>query len=210
MKLKSIIILALLSMILFFIGEYTDNYLLRLITKPLPIIGMLVLLKPANNYSKFIFGGLSLSVIGDVLLEYNASLFVYGLVAFLLAHIAYIIAFFKRSNKIALLPLIFLMIYGVVIYWMLYPGLGNMAHPVLLYLIVILIMCWRAFAQANFNTNAIFSVAGSVLFVISDSLFALNKFYVEIQYAVYLIMITYWSAQILIFYSAFTDEKELK
>lgn len=207
-KIKSIITIGLLAMAFYFIGVYTDSFIVRMITKPLPVIAMLVLLKPINHYSKFIFAGLLLSVVGDLLLEYSASLFVYGLIAFLLAHITYIVAFFKRSKRIALIPLILLMAFGIVIYWLLYPGLGNMAHPVLIYIIVILIMSWRATAQGNFNKNSIYAVAGSILFVTSDSLIALNKFYVEIEYHHYLIMLSYWGAQSLMFYSAFADQQE--
>jgi uncharacterized membrane protein YhhN len=209
-KIKSIYTIGLVAMAFYFIGIYTDSFIVRMITKPLPIVTMLVLLKPINHYSRFIFSGLLLSVIGDLLLEYDASLFIYGLIAFMLAHITYIVAFFKRSKRIAPIPLALLMIFGIVIYWLLYPGLGNMAHPVLIYIIVILIMSWRATAQGNFHKNSIYAVAGSILFVTSDSLIALNKFYVEIEYHRYLIMLSYWAAQSLMFYSAFADQPEEK
>ena len=205
-KIKSIITIGLSSMAFYFIGVYTDSFIVRMITKPLPVIAMLVLLKPINHYSKFIFTGLLFSVVGDLLLEYSASLFIYGLIAFLLAHITYIVAFFKRSKRIALIPLILLMAFGIVIYWLLYPELGNMAHPVLIYIIVILIMSWRAAAQGNYDKNAIYAVGGSVLFVLSDSIIAFNKFYVEIQHAGYLIMLTYWAAQSLLFYSVYSHQ----
>ncbi len=209
MKTKSLVTFGILSMVVFFIGLYTDNYMLRMIAKPFPVLAMLVLLKPVDYYSKFVFGGLIFSVTGDMLLEYEPSMFVYGLIAFLLAHVAYIAAFLKRSKKIVLIPLIFLMGYGMVVYWLLYPGLGNMAHPVLIYIIVILTMCWRAFAQTDFNKYAVYALAGALLFVVSDSLIAFNKFYVELEFARYLIMLTYWAAQSLIFYSAYATQKKL-
>lgn len=193
-------------MVFYFVGVYTDNFWVQLVTKPIPIVVMLVMLKPVNHYAKFIFGGLVLSMVGDILLAYGDLYFVYGLAAFLLAHVAYIVAFLKRSQRLVLIPLLLLMLYGVAAYWLLYPGLGNMAHPVLLYILVILTMSWRAIAQRDFNKNAIYAVAGSVLFVLSDSIIAFNKFYVEIQHADYLIMLTYWMAQILLFYSAYYDQ----
>ena len=205
-KIKSFFTIGLIAMVFYFMGVYTDSLLVKLVTKPIPIIIMLVLLKPVNHYAKFIFGGLVLSMVGDILLTYGDLYFVYGLVAFLLAHVAYIIAFLKRSQRLMLIPLILLMLYGVVVYWLLYPGLGTMAHPVMLYILVILTMSWRAIAQRDYNKNAIYAVAGSILFVLSDSIIAFNKFYVEIQHADYLIMFTYWSAQILLFYSAFSDQ----
>ena len=206
-KIKSFFTLGILAVVFYFIGVYTHTFVLRLVTKPIPIIVMLALLKPTNHYSKFIFGGLVLSMVGDILLAYGDLLFVYGLAAFMLAHVVYIIAFFKRSKRLVLVPFILLMAYGIVMYWLLYPGLGTMAHPVLLYIMVILTMSWRAFAQGNYNKNAIYAVAGSILFVLSDSIIAFNKFYVEIQRASYLIMLTYWAAQSLLFYSAYSDQK---
>ena len=193
-------------MVFYFIGVYTDSFVLKLVAKPIPVLVMLAILKRTNYYSKFIFVGLVLSMVGDILLVYSDSLFVHGLAAFVLAHVAYIIAFFKRSKRLVLVPFVFLMAYGVAMYWLLYPELGTMAHPVLLYIMVILTMTWRAFAQGNFNKNAIYAVAGSILFVLSDSIIAFNKFYVEIQHASYLIMLTYWAAQSLLFYSAYSDE----
>ena len=208
MKFKSLITIAILSVILYFFGLYTDNHLLRMVTKPLPLIAMMVLLRPVTFYSKFVFIALLFSVIGDLLLEFNTSMFVFGLIAFLLAHIAYTTAFLKRSRKLMAIPFVLLMGYGAVVYWLLYPGLGKMALPVLIYIVVILIMSWRSMAQNDYDKKAVFAVAGSLLFVVSDSLIAFNKFYVEIQYAHYLIMISYWAAQGLLFYSAFADDKK--
>ncbi len=172
-----------------------------MITKPVPIFVLLAMIRPSSHYNSFIFTGLLLSVVGDVLLESSPSMFLFGLIAFLLAHVAYITAFIEREKKPELLLLIPITLYGAVMYWFLFPGLQQMAIPVLLYLIVILVMSWRAIAQRNFNDLAIYAATGAIFFVLSDSIIAFNKFYIEIPHAKWLIMFTYWTAQILIFYS---------
>ena len=201
MKQKTIITIAFISAALFFVGLYTDNYLLRMITKPIPILALILLIKQSSHYNKYIFLGLGFSVTGDFLLESSPTMFVFGLIAFLIAHLLYTVAFVKRNRQLSFLPLLILSAYGVSIYWLLYPGLQQMAIPVLLYIIVILIMSWRAIAQRNFDHYAIYAAIGSLIFVLSDSIIAFSKFYVDIPLARWFIMVTYWSAQGLIFYS---------
>ncbi len=208
MKQKTIITIAFISAALFFIGLYTDNYVLRMITKPIPILALILMIKPVTHYRKLVFFGLGFSVIGDFLLESSPNMFMFGLIAFLIAHLFYIGAFYRRNHSLKILPLILLSAYGAIVYYLLYPTLGNMAVPVLLYLVVILMMCWRAIAQNNYDEYAVYAAAGSLFFVISDSIIAFNKFYVEIPIARWMIMVTYWTAQGLIFYSAYKSEKE--
>jgi len=208
MKQKTALIIALFAVALFFIGLYTDSYLLRMLSKPIPILAMIFMLRPVTHYKKFVFLGLGFSVTGDFLLESSPDMFLFGLTAFLIAHLFYIGAFVKRNHNLKLFPLILLAAFGIVILYLLYPTLGKMAIPVIAYLVVILIMCWRAMAQNNYDDYAVYAAAGSLFFVISDSIIAFNKFYVEIPIARWMIMVTYWTAQGLIFYSAYKSEKE--
>jgi len=48
----------------------------------------------------------------------------------------------------------------------------------------------------------IWMMVGAILFVVSDSLLALNKFYVAINYAGIIVMLTYGLAQLFIVYGA--------
>ncbi len=207
MKRNSILILAALAVVLFFIGYITDNYVLRMIAKPIPLLVFLTLLKPVTAYRKLIFTGLSFSIAGDILLESSPDMFIFGLLAFLTAQIAYIIAFTKRSHQTPIIPAIILLVFGAGIYRVLYPGLHDMAIPVLVYLLVIITMAWRAIAQGKFDKYAIYAVIGSFFFVFSDSLIALDKFYMVVPYSRWMIMLSYWTAQSLIFYSAYRSSE---
>ena len=206
MKQKVFILAALIAMAAYFVGVYVDDHLVRMVSKPIPLILFLIMLKPHSLFKKYVFAGLLLSVLGDLLLEASPNYFIFGLLAFLTAHIAYILAFVQRNRDLHLLPALFLMVYGVIIYWILFPGLHALALPVLFYVIVILTMVWRAIAQYNYDRFAVFAVIGALFFVASDSLIAINKFYTLVPYSRWLIMLTYWLAQSLIFYSAYSTD----
>ncbi len=207
MKKKIILTTAFLGLILFFTGLYTDNYILRMISKPIPLLALMLLLKPDTPYRKAIFTGLVFSVMGDVLLESSPDMFLFGLLSFLSAQIAYIVAFTRRNRRLSLLPALFLFAFGAGYYWFLFPGLENMAIPVLVYLIVILTMAWRAIAQRKYDKYAVYALAGSLFFVFSDSMIALDKFHTSIAGSRWIIMISYWTAQYLIFTSAYHSSR---
>jgi uncharacterized membrane protein YhhN len=158
---------------------------------------------------------------GDILLlfvESFASFFLYGLIAFLISHIFYILAFSKVVHKpldVALFkryPWMLLIPYGyaVYVYSELKSHLGEMALPVLIYMVVISTML--AVAMSRYAkvvmTSFIWILMGAVLFVASDSILAINKFHHHIAYADYLIMITYMLAQFFIVKGAYFQIQE--
>ena len=210
MRQKVFFTLAIVGIFLFFFGKEIDSEALRMIGKPLPLLMLLLLLKPNTRYRQFIFAGLLLSLVGDVLLEASSHWFLYGLITFLLAHVAYLVAFTGRTHKTSWPPLIFLLVYGAAFYWVLFSHLQAMAVPVLVYLLTILAMTWRAMAQTNSGRWAIFATVGALFFVVSDATLAFNKFYTAIPASDWIIMLSYWAAQFLIFYSAFREGKKGK
>jgi len=62
--------------------------------------------------------------------------------------------------------------------------------PVIFYIIVIISMSWTAIMTGN-----MLAIVGSILFLISDSILAWNKFVADIEYSSILIMSTYYAAQ---------------
>ncbi len=204
MRSKILQVLAIVSAILFIIGLITDNLVLRIITKPLPVISWaLLIIPPKNKYSKWILSGFVFSVAGDILLELPYDLFMYGLIAFLLAHINYIVAFTGRNKSPQIAALSILIIFAVIISFFILPGTGELKIPVLVYLSVILIMVWRAYAQQKYDKYAVFAFWGSVLFLLSDTLIALNKFCCHFDFSRYIIILMYWAGQYGIFISAY-------
>ncbi|MBN4084720.1 lysoplasmalogenase [Flavobacteriaceae bacterium AH-315-B10] len=175
-------------------------------TKPLILISLIVFFcKQSNHLNKntrnIALLALIFSLTGDVLLMFvskSPKFFISGLVAFLLAHIMYILVFLRSRNKTAnTLPIIvILLIYASGIFYFLKDGLEDMLIPVLLYLAVILVMASTAFLRRRSNRNSyILIFAGAIFFMISDSLLALNKFYQPLAYSNISIMLTYALAQ---------------
>lgn len=139
--------------------------------------------------------GLLFSSGGDIALALDRKkYFVVGLSLFLMAHLFYLTAFSQgiatfRVNVWAGLVLIFSLALGS---W-LFPALGKLRGPVLLYMLVITAM---GFAAASHPSAFPYLIPGAFLFILSDSLIAIDKFRRPIPYAHHLIMITYYLGQL--------------
>lgn len=143
-----------------------------------------------------IFIGLLFSMIGDATLHW----FIIGLSAFLIGHLFYIYAFIKRFQNSrrsirSLIPLILFSSYiGFQLVTALYQSENDMLIvPVIVYIVAIMFMCFFAIMTKNR-----WAIIGSILFVISDSILAWNKFVTPIYYSEILIMTTYYAAQFFI------------
>ncbi len=199
---KILLSIALISAILFVIGFATDDLILRLITKPIPVVIFALLLPRKTKFQKLIFYGFLFSIAGDILLELPYDLFMFGLLAFLLAHVSYILSFLERSKSLEIEAFIILLIIGAGILYFIFPGLGNMKIAVIIYMLVILTMVWRAFAQRKADKYAIVAFWGAVFFLFSDTNIAIDKFFSHQLWERYVIIISYWIGQYLIFTGA--------
>lgn len=185
---------------------------LRIISKPLIVLSLLAyfLLSTkgmASPLKGWVVGALLLSWLGDVLLLFESRdslYFILGLSAFLLAHVAYIIFFnrLRRVEGIALQPLLFLpvLVYYIGLISLLYSHLGAMKLPVVVYGAVISAMLATALHLKSLRGSAAgpLFLLGAALFVLSDSLLAVNKFLEPFTGAGLLIMLTYGLAQFFI------------
>ena len=210
-------ILALLDIV----GIITEFDILHFIAKPLLIPALLMLLfftvSPVPG-KKLLIVGLFFSWMGDVFLLFEskqALFFIFGLVCFLTTHIFYISFFLGiRSEKISLLnkyPVFILGViaYGVSLVWLLFPHLGDLKLPVMIYAAVIctMLLCsLHIFFKVN-KKAAGFYLSGAAAFVLSDSLLAVNKFYQPFAYAAVFIMLTYCAAQYFIV-RGFIEQKQ--
>lgn len=154
--------------------------------------------------------GIFFSLLGDVFLMLPANLFIPGLVAFLLAHIAYIRGFNQTLppfSLIALIPILIVFISFLLIYRKLSTGLtdhrqSGLKIPVFVYAIVISLMLLSAvftFLKSDwvFPSTALVSI-GALLFYISDAILAWNKFISPIQNGRLMNISTYHMGQILL------------
>ena len=183
---------------------------LRIFTKPLiiPLLGLTYyysLEKKLSFFKDAILLALFFSWLGDILLL-NESLFVPGLISFLTAHIFYIY-FFARTNsgqasyfKLRPVMLIAVLAYLIEFMYLLWPSLGAMKIPVLLYGITISTMLSAAIWQYQKldDRTSLFMIIGATFFVTSDSILAVNKFSSPFETAGIFIMTTYILAQLFI------------
>lgn len=180
------------------------------IAKPAIVISLIFLfLKTSESLSKPIKNltilALVFSVLGDILLMFvdkSPHFFTLGLVAFLTAHVMYVLVFLKHRNK-QKSPIGFisvLLVYAASLFYFLNGNLGDMFIPVIIYMLVILSMATAAYLRKDKVNILSYGLVflGALLFMVSDSILALNKFYAPLNYSDFSIMITYALAQYLI------------
>lgn len=141
--------------------------------------------------------GLCFSLCGDLLLVFP-EYFLYGLIVFLVAHLWYTVAFIKEKPfQLKWKPLLVAAAYGSAVYIFLWSSLANFKIPVLIYLIVILIMGWQAHDRwlQNHQFSSKLAFWGAILFIISDTILAINKFHTPFLLARVLSLSTYFGAQ---------------
>lgn len=193
-------------------GIYFGNLIIERITKPLIVILLVIYFigstkEISSGLKKWILFALVFSLAGDVLLLFvtqNPVFFLAGLVAFLVAHIFYIIFFHSIRVLQVVKPKPFLLIpvliYYLVLIAFLSPHLGDMKLPVRIYGVVICFMLMLALHILYIKNKSagMLMLTGAILFVISDSVLAINKFYNSFDGAGIIIMLTYGIAQLLL------------
>ena len=188
-----------------------DFQLWHTLSKPLllpALIGYFLSSVKARNY--YFLGALIFCWAGDVLLMFQGELFFMGgLGAFLTGHLLYIFCYrqlrYVNSNTGLLatqkmrfsLPII---LAGTGLVTILFPYLGEMKIPVMIYALVITVMAMQALFRYGFTTSKSFTLifTGALFFMLSDSLLAINKFMKPLPLASLAIMTTYIMAQYLI------------
>lgn len=207
------LILALMGAATYLYGLTVHATFLCLLVKPMPVLALLGWLHdaPPSDYRRWISLGLIFSLVGDVLLAWPGDLFVFGLGAFLLAHLAYLKAYLSDCRRPALLPLALALGIGAVLLGILMSnGLGPLLVPVMVYGLAISAMLWRALARLGTGVpkrSAWLAAAGALAFVFSDSLIGINRFVQPFHAAPYLIIVSYWLGQWGITASAFTQRR---
>lgn len=214
MKSKNLVLFYALLCIIEIVAEYFEAGTLRYIVKPTLMIALALYFyqesKPdISSFAKKILAALVFSWGGDVFLMFP-DFFLPGLISFLIAHVFYILAFFENINSAKekrplsntlLFALPFLISTGA-LFRILFPSLGEMLLPVADYTSVITVMgissALRFGTVSNESLRLVLS--GAVIFMLSDSTIALNKFLYndELPYARIVIMVTYLLAQYLI------------
>ncbi len=129
-------------------------------------------------YKMMIIAGLVCSLAGDIFLMLPADRFLPGLIAFLFAHLCYITAFASDIISLSWWPLIPLIIWAIVFYLFISSALGKLKIPVIIYVVIILMMTWLAWERwiQTKQSETLLVLIGAVLFAISDTILAADRF----------------------------------
>jgi len=197
--------LFLLAIITDLLAIYFQWDEIRFVSKPLIVLSLLAYFFPVAGSGAGLFkAALFFSLIGDVALLFEGRdplFFMVGLGSFLLAHILYITAF-RKMGRVA--PrwgwIVAVTLYLVILLYVLLPYLGELKIPVIIYAFVLcgmLLTVVHTFGSL-YAKPGIICLAGALLFVLSDSLLAINKFYFGFTLSGLAIMFTYACAQYLL------------
>lgn len=146
---------------------------------------------------------LAFAWLGDVFLMFDGTTyFQLGLGSFLLMQVGYTLVFRNTRQRATpsygLLALVCAFALGVLL--LIWPNLGAMRLPVVVYLLAIAVMVLTTlFRRGKVPAQSFWWVfGGAVLFMISDSLIAIEKFYGPVPLREWWVMSTYLAAQYLI------------
>ncbi len=170
---------------------YREKRRLEYFFKPAVMLCLLALLAPALAASlplRWFALGLSFSLLGDLLLIEPDRFFLYGLAAFLLAHLAYIIGFNLPPMPPTALTFGLAIFVGISVFPLIRrillalraSGQRALRLPVQAYATVITLMLLSAlltiFRSDWTSRAALLAASGAILFVASDVVLAWNKF----------------------------------
>ncbi|MBU2913899.1 lysoplasmalogenase [Reichenbachiella agariperforans] len=180
-------------------------------TKPLLMPVLLVYFRQGTTgrlTPSFLWAAAALvfSFVGDSVLMYDQPIyFMIGLGAFAVAHVFYMVSFsgavasgvagpILLSKGLYAIP--FLTVYGILMS-ALWPTLGTFKIPVAVYALILIGMALSAvYRNGRSGQQGVSQVIfGAILFLLSDSLLALNKFYMPMANAGIWVMSTYLLAQ---------------
>lgn len=155
-------------------------------------------------YFFWLLSALFFSWMGDLILLAD-DCFIFGLGAFLLAHVVYINMnrMARTDDEMALLPtqelryLFILVLAGCAVLYVLFPYLEELKIPVIFYTAAITYMGISALYRYGRTINSSFYLVfmGAILFMISDTLLALNLFIGPMPNSSFWVMLTYGTAQ---------------
>lgn len=213
MRSKGLIILFVVALVLECFANGYRIATIQILSKPSLMLILIAYFiqnsKKLNPLKNLIIAAIFFSWLGDVILLFEKDLpflFVFGLLSFLLAHIFYVIYFWqiRKHNcpepKIKPLILIGVFAYTGIFYLFLFPFLSSLKIPVFIYCFIISLMLITSLHAFDLKKQAFgkICVSGTFLFVLSDSILAINRFVLPILFGKIFIMLAYSIGQLLI------------
>ncbi len=184
-------------------GKYKKQKFIHYAFKPLTMVLIISLawertLYSPSSYGYLVISGLCLSLLGDIFLMLPKNRIKPGLVAFLAAHTLYIFAFSQGIRIHSFLTAGPILILGIVIYALIFQNIKSLRLPVLIYILVVSLLAWLAVNRyLTFGgQKSLLVMVGGLLFFVSDSVLAINRFHKKFWLAEILVLSTYFAAQL--------------
>ncbi|KAL3855318.1 hypothetical protein ACJMK2_014534 [Sinanodonta woodiana] len=175
--------------------------------KALPIVSLVSYVSVANveriqrnehKHLLFVFAGLLISSLGDMCLTFPHSLFMTGMLLFAMTHCCYAVAFGKHTGGI-MTKIVFLLM------WI--SGFMLIQSEVPCFIMKVLILgysaafCntgWRSTArfESERTIGAFIGCLGTILFMSSDFIIAINKWVLPIPKCEFISLVTYYCGQL--------------
>ncbi|MCR4395708.1 MAG: lysoplasmalogenase [Candidatus Saccharicenans sp.] len=165
------------------------------------MIGLLLETRPSSFYRNAVAAGLILCLLGEVMMMLKKKRFLTGLAFFLGALAVFTVAFYSRVTREFLSwPVIPLAGLAATVLFLIWPGLKRERVPALFYLLVLLTMTRVGLEQPHQlpGLGPWLAAAGSFLFLISDSVLAINRYRRPFRSAQAIILSTFYSALLLL------------
>lgn len=206
----SFILASVIYLVSLIYAPYTGQFLVKVLPIIILFISCIYFLPGAGKV--WIGIGVIASGTGDVLLALpiNNS-FLFGLSAFFVAQIVYAISFYKfrqgnKKTRPTYIVMAALFIYAVLMGNFILPFTGELLIPVSAYLTVITLMGVSAlWSSLNWKV-----MAGALFFIASDTALALSIFKTPLPFSSYIVMFTYYAAQLLIVFGMIDSQKSLR
>lgn len=200
-----LILISVVASLLYFVTQPWHPFPGSIVLKGLAVapLALLALRSPLPGRDGLFLGlALAFGSLGDVLLDWNASLFPAGLGAFLIGHFFYLGLFWRNrprpSSKLLFVDGVILVILGFFVSLMslyLLPATGQMASAVAMYMGALTGMVASAVAL---QLPECWVVLGALLFLFSDTVLAVGKFKSPVPGHELLVWPTYYVRQLLI------------
>jgi uncharacterized membrane protein YhhN len=182
---------------MYFLTDY------RMVSKPMIVASLLGFYistdKPPSNLFTL---ALIAALFGDIFLMFPHDVFfMMGLGSFLIMQVIYSVIFLRfqqAANSLQKAGIFMVFLFSCIFLYTAWPFLADMKLPVSLYTLCISGMVITALLGKTDSAGYTFVTMGAILFMISDSLLAWNKFVSPFSLADPVIMLSYMGAQFLI------------
>ena len=148
----------------------------------MPVLGVILWFNK-NKINQSLFYSIAVALLfaffGDVFLIFESDLFLFGLLSFLITHVIYILIFYKglelKMNLKFITVLIGFILFYFLLIQLLFSYLNELLIPVCIYGLALILMGFGAFLRTpNLGYKSV--LFGSLLFILSDSILAINQF----------------------------------